>query len=787
MPERENRPSPTAILGDGLVLLCALLGLTASFLSLYRTSAAIPLIPLDWAADQRDQFLLWTALFALLSLGVWSLPRLRWAAAGTLAALWGLALWRSWRAVSAGACLTVEAVSGLFAQRVDWGVAFAFELGLSALEERAAVRLFLILALAGLALPLGWAVARGRRWWLAALLTLPPLLPGLLADLYPSWPPFLALCACWCALLLSSLCRRAAPSPRGRLTLVSLAASFLLLAGISLAFPREGYTRPPWARQAEESLTSFVNRMADWLPRWEDGPFHNTVTFVGSAEEADLAHAGPLNYTGRTVLQVKSDYEGRLYLRGTSLAVYEDGVWKPLPDGVYDGYSPAGSPQPVPLYFPAQAVMGDGRRVYTATVDNVGAVGACVYAPYHLTIPGEDAEDSGILPVEDAYLARKKGQWSHTMSFVEISRYSSFGLTSSVATPDDALIIQGGGGGTLDQAAQAAMERYGQFVREHCLDVPDELREELDAICLRIGSPYSLGGAVYAAEMTADYLDALCRYDQSAPAAPEGTDPVLYFLNESRRGYCMHYASAAVLLLRAMGVPARYASGFTAYSIPGRQAAVADRAAHAWVEVWVDGLGWYPVEVTPAAAFEQLIQPIGPEPGTESGPPPDATPEPTATPQPTQGPGETPAPTQGPSGPGGEGEVRPARSLLPWLKGLAAAGGGLGLLWLVQFAVKRHRRVRMSDPDRNRAALYAYRCLEELARWGGSIDPQGVELAEKAKFSPHTLTEEEAAALRRLVDRERARLAAGPSRWRRLLFRYAWGRPPHPAPESPQT
>ena len=77
---------------------------------------------------------------------------------------------------------------GTGAQRVDWGVAFAFESGLSALEERAAVRLFLILALAGLALPLGWTVARGRRWWLAALLTLPPLLPGLLADLYPTSP-----------------------------------------------------------------------------------------------------------------------------------------------------------------------------------------------------------------------------------------------------------------------------------------------------------------------------------------------------------------------------------------------------------------------------------------------------------------------------------------------------------------------------------------------------------------------------------------------------------------------
>ena len=430
------------------------------------------------------------------------------------------------------------------------------------------------------------------------------------------------------------------------MTLVSLAASLLLLAGISLAFPREGYTRPPWARQAEESLTSFVNRMADWLPRWEDGPFRTTVTFVGSAEEADLAHAGPLNYTGRTVLQVKSDYEGRLYLRGTSLAVYEDGVWKPLPDGTWQDYQDyLGTldglpPQPEsPLLLPAL-----GRsHTHTVTVDNVGAVGACVYAPYFLT--EQDWEGAGMLPVEDAYLARKKGQWSHTVEFADL---------------------------TMSNGGDHGYTPYQDYAYDHYLDVPEELREELDAIRLRIGSPYALGGAVYAAQVTAEYLDTLCQYDQSAPAAPEGTDPVLYFLNESRRGYCMHYASAAVLLLRAMGVPARYASGFTAYSIPGRQAAVADRAAHAWVEVWVDGLGWYPVEVTPAAAFEQLIQPIGPEPGTESVPPPDATPEPTATPQPTQGPGETPAPTQGPSGPGGEGEVRPARSLLPWLKGLAA-------------------------------------------------------------------------------------------------------------------
>ena len=38
---------------------------------------------------------------------------------------------------------------------------------------------------------------------------------------------------------------------------------------------------------------------------------------------------------------------------------------------------------------------------------------------------------------------------------------------------------------------------------------------------------------------------------------------MLYFLSDSRRGYCMHYASAATLMLRALGVPARYVQGYT--------------------------------------------------------------------------------------------------------------------------------------------------------------------------------------------------------------------------------
>lgn len=781
MAEQEKRLAPLSVLGDGLLLLCALPGLTASFLSLYGRAGISPALmePLDWAAAQGDQLLLLAALFALLSLCAWSLPRFRWAAAGGLAALWGLTLWGSWQAVSAGAVLTVQSVADLFASRVTWGRTFDYDSGLLLQAQREAVRLFLILALALLALVLGWVVVRARRWWMAALITLPPLLPGLLADLYPNWPAFLALCACWCAMLISSLCRWAAPSARGRLTLAALGASALALAAITLIFPREGYTRPPWALKAQEDLANLANRAADWLPRWENGPFHTTITFVGSAEEADLAQAGPLNYSGRTVLRVTSDYEGRLYLRGSSLAIYEDGVWKALPEGTYEEYSTTDSPRLFPLYFPALAA-GE-RQVYTAMVDNVGAVGTCVYAPYHLTLPEEGAEELGFLPVEDAYLARKQGQWSHTLSFVEISRYSVERNDTGYVAPTTA--------GVSYPFYRGSADEYRQFAQAHYLDVPEELRGELEELIRMAWSAgalgdrymsapsFSNGDAPRYAGQLADFLNTFCTYDQSAPAAPEGTDPVLYFLNESRRGYCMHYASAATLLLRTMGIPARYVSGFTAVTQPGRQVDVPDRAAHAWVEVWVDGFGWYPVEVTPAAAFEQLAQPGG------DNPDPLASADATPTPQPTDNPGETPAPSQRPGGPAGpgEGEDDPAQG--PWAallavgKGLAALAGLCGLLWLIQFAVKRHRTQRLADPDRNRAALYAYRCLERLSRWGGRTDPQGVELAEKAKYSAHTLTEEELARLTGLLDGERVRLSVGPAWWRRLLFRYVWGMP----------
>ena len=79
---------------------------------------------------------------------------------------------------------------------------------------------------------------------------------------------------------------------------------------------------------------------------------------------------------------------------------------------------------------------------------------------------------------------------------------------------------------------------------------------------------------------------------------------------------------------------------------------------------------------------------------------------------------------------------------------------------MAQYLPKRYRAGRLSSADRNRAALYGYRCLERMERWGGRVSERAVELARKAKFSQHTLTPE--------VER--------------LVFRFLWGMPRRPRP-----
>jgi transglutaminase-like putative cysteine protease len=80
------------------------------------------------------------------------------------------------------------------------------------------------------------------------------------------------------------------------------------------------------------------------------------------------------------------------------------------------------------------------------------------------------------------------------------------------------------------------------------------------------------------------------------------------FLFLSRRGFCEHYASAFVFLMRAAGLPARAVTGYQGGELNplANYWIVRQRDAHAWAEVWLAGQGWTRVDPTAAVAPERV-------------------------------------------------------------------------------------------------------------------------------------------------------------------------------------
>jgi protein-glutamine gamma-glutamyltransferase len=129
-------------------------------------------------------------------------------------------------------------------------------------------------------------------------------------------------------------------------------------------------------------------------------------------------------------------------------------------------------------------------------------------------------------------------------------------------------------------------------------DTDPRLRALADA--LSVGDPSPAARVA----RTANHLSRECRYSLDVGAFTSG-QPVAEFLFEKKRGYCEYFASAAAVLLRLQGVPARYVTGFSmdASEALGGHYVVRESDAHAWIEAWIPGRGWVEVDPTPAADY----------------------------------------------------------------------------------------------------------------------------------------------------------------------------------------
>jgi hypothetical protein len=150
------------------------------------------------------------------------------------------------------------------------------------------------------------------------------------------------------------------------------------------------------------------------------------------------------------------------------------------------------------------------------------------------------------------------------------------------------------------QAATRTLTATGDPADRRWTGLPVTLPDRVRALAQQlVPATSSRLAAVWAVEAE---LDRRMTYTLDSPVPSADADAVDDVLFVSHRGFCEQFASAEVVLLRAAGIPARVAVGFSG-GVPGAGGVrtVHRSDAHAWVEVWFPGVGWVNSDPTPAS------------------------------------------------------------------------------------------------------------------------------------------------------------------------------------------
>ena len=320
--------------------------------------------------------------------------------------------------------------------------------------------------------------------------------------------------------------------------------------------------------------------------------------------KGDLSKADTLLDGEEDTLQVSTQQVKTIYLRGFVGGRYKDGSWESLPKSVYKGDNSGlltwlSESDFAPQNQYAAYMQQDGNpqiEENTITVQNVGANRSYVYAPYSANaVSGRGVtanQDSNY--ISHALFGKKKytyTEWSGSRPGELL--YADGWVTDPI---------------TAEQKNYADTESvYAGFVYENYLDVDPAMADMMQQIFYDGWSEDP--NVYYTTERIRDVLKNKLAYKEDPELAPAGAEPISWSLTQGHEGNAVLFASAAVLAYRVQGIPARYVEG---YLLPEQQITDANsdtvtlttKNSHAWVEVYLDGVGWIPVDVTPGFYYD---------------------------------------------------------------------------------------------------------------------------------------------------------------------------------------
>lgn len=470
---------------------------------------------------------------------------------------------------------------------------------------------------------IGYCYANRRLIWLSATLFFAAFVFCIVIEIIPSG---LIITLNLVYLIMVVVSENAGRLKKGNLAehgtsmLASLITGFIIFAVLAVSMfinPESTYERPDLAAKYGDSAISIYKHLQDFnlYGVWDD-LVNNIPASIGGGNIGDM---DTVRYADKVVLSLKVPQGApSIYLKAYVGADYTSTQWyKVETDGYEDLFESLdhGSQfhtQDMPVELLKIMVEESEYKIkfntFGMSVTNKDATTKFGYIPSYAYI---DPDKYGMKNDQAVYSSKQKDAYYDYYDFninvlPELEKY--------VNSTNNEQVLK----------FEEYEQQYRPFVYDKYLEVNTPIADELTA---KWGS-YSINSAedrLTVAAAIKKYLSANYTYTLSPGRVPSDVDFVEYFLNDTKEGYCTYFASAAVMMLRSAGIPARYVEGYLMkssvtgdktdfkpntvhnyseqaggyYSTDYKEAEVLDSNGHAWVEFYLDGIGWIPYEMTP--------------------------------------------------------------------------------------------------------------------------------------------------------------------------------------------